>query len=464
MSVLNRVARIVRATGVVLRKLVGNSLTAVSVVLTRLKPAQLLTLGFLSYVVLGVLLLSLTWATSRPVSTLDNLFVVTSAVSTTGLSTVSVAGSYSFFGQFVLLCLFQLGGIGYMTISSFVLLARGRTLSSYRVGVLQAEFALPEELDIKSFIRQVVLFTVIIEFVGTIVLYREFQMAGVESPAWSALFHCVSAFATAGFSLNDDSLEGFRGNYVVCATIGILCYLGAIGFIVIQDAWRAARSREIRITFTSKVILAMTALILIVGTPLLYFTDGSLQGVPPGERFVISAFQIMTASSTAGFNTVPILQLSAASLALIMMAMVIGASPSGTGGGIKTTTLSSLLAVLLSALTGRQRVTFWNHEIPLIRIFTATASATMYLICLAVGAFVMCLVDRHEFLPIVFEAASALGTVGLSLGITGDLTDAGKLLITLLMFLGRVGPLTIGMAFMHRRYTVEPRGRADLAV
>jgi trk/ktr system potassium uptake protein len=464
MSVLNRIARIVRATSVVLRKLASNSLATVSTVLARRKPAQLLTLGFLSYVVLGVLLLSLPAAKSQPVSTLDNLFNVTSAVSTTGLSTVSVAGSYSLFGQFVLLCLFQLGGIGYMTISSFVLLARGRTLSDSRVGVLQAEFALPEELDIKTFIRQVVLFTVIIEFVGTIVLYREFQAAGVERPAWSALFHCVSAFATAGFSLNDNSLEGFRGNYVVCATIGVLCYLGAIGFIVIQDAWRAARSREINLTFTSKVILVMTALILIIGTPLLYFTDGSLQGIPPGERFLVSAFQIMTASSTAGFNTVPISQMSAASLALIMMAMVIGASPSGTGGGIKTTAVSSLLAVLLSTLAGRQRVVFWNHEIPIARLFTATASATMYLICLAVGAFLLCLVERHEFLAIVFEAGSALGTVGLSMGITGQLSDAGKLLITLLMFVGRVGPLTIGLAFFQPRRSIAVHGSADLAV
>jgi trk system potassium uptake protein TrkH len=172
----------------------------------------------------------------------------------------------------------------------------------------------------------------------------------------------------------------------------------------------------------------------------------------------------MTASSTAGFNTAPIASLSTSSLVLITIVMIIGASPSGTGGGIKTTTLSSLLAVLVSTACGRRRVTFWNHEIPIARIFTATAAATMYLICLAIGVFLLSLAERQPFLSIVFEAASALGTVGLSLGITGELTDAGKLLVTLLMFLGRVGPLTIGLALFHRTVVLATNRKADLAV
>jgi trk system potassium uptake protein TrkH len=208
----------------------------------------------------------------------------------------------------------------------------------------------------------------------------------------------------------------------------------------------------------------MTAAVLAIGAPLLFFTDASLQNLPLRERVYAAAFQVMTASSTAGFNTVPISAMSASSLVLITIAMIIGASPSGTGGGIKTTTLSSLLAVLVSTACGRQRIAFWNHEIPISRIFTATAAATMYLICLSVGVFLLCLVERQPFLSIVFEAASALGTVGLSLGITGDLTDAGKLLVTLLMFFGRVGPLTIGLALFHRKIVVTANRTADLAV
>jgi trk system potassium uptake protein TrkH len=314
-------------------------------------------------------------------------------------------------------------------------------------------------------VRQLVVFTIVIELIGTLVLYGEFRAAEVDRPLWSALFHCVSAFATAGFSLNNDSLEQFRGNFAVGVTIGVLSYLGAIGFIVIQDAWRAVRSRAIDLTFTSRVILIVTGLILLVGSPLLFFTDESLQTLPPAERAAASMFQIMTASSTAGFNSVPIARMSASSLVLITIAMIIGASPSGTGGGIKTTSLSSLLAVLLSTLHGRQQIVFWNHEIPLVRILTATASATIYLTCLAMGVFLLCLVEQHEFLPLVFETASALGTVGLSLGITGDLTNTGKLLITLLMFFGRVGPLTLGLAFFPRGELIPRANRvADLAV
>jgi trk system potassium uptake protein len=429
-----------------------------------LRPAQTLVLGFLSYAVAGVLLLSLPWAQRQPVGVLDNLFNVVSAVSTTGLTTISVADSYTFFGQFVLVCLFQLGGIGYMTVSSFIILARGRPLSGTRVGILRAEFTLPEGLDLQAFIRQVVLFTLAIEALGTTILYAAFAKADVESPLWSAVFHCVSAFATAGFSLYNDSLERFRDDPVVCATIGALAYLGAIGFIVIQDAWRAARSGERRITFTSQVILSMTAMIFVVGSAVLYFVDGSLQNLPPVERWGAAAFQVMTASSTAGFNTVPIADLSAATLTLITVVMIIGASPSGTGGGIKTTTLSSLLAVLSSVARGRSRVLFKGREIPVARVLTAVASTTFYLAFLTLGVFFLCLAESHEFLSIVFEAASALGTVGLSLGITGDLTPAGKTLVTLLMFVGRTGPLTIGLALFRQSGASTNSNKADLAV
>lgn len=429
-----------------------------------LKPAQLVSFGFFSYVVCGVLLLTLPFAQKQSVNVLDNLFNVTSAMSTTGLTTVSVADFYTFFGQFVLMCLFQLGGIGYMTITSFVVLVRGKKLSDTRVGVLSAEFALPHGLELGSFLRNVVLFTTAIEVVGAALLYMEFRSAGIERPLWSAIFHSVSAFATAGFSLNNDSLEQFQGNWLVCLTIGCLSYGGAIGFIVIQDAWRAARSRAYQITFTSKVILTMTAIIFAVGVPLLWAVEPLLREMPIGTAICAAMFQIMTASSTAGFNTVPIISLSTASLTLIIVAMVIGASPSGTGGGIKTTSLSSLLAIAISMLRGRKQVAFFQHEIPLPRLFTATAAATMYLLCLTCGLFLLCLTERQDFLKLVFEASSALGTVGLSMGITSDLTWIGKIVVILLMFVGRVGPLTMGLAFFHRPISELQLKSADLAV
>lgn len=430
----------------------------------KLSSTQLLTLGLLSYVVLGVLLLSLPWAQTQRVGLLDNLFTATSGMSTTGLTTVSMADDYTFFGQLVVLTLFQFGGMGYMTLSSFVMLARGRSLPRARQGVLKTQFVLPDELHILHFVRNVVVFTGVIEAIGTLLLYLEFREAGVEEPLWSAVFHCVSAFSTAGFSLYNNSLEEFRGNGLVCATIGILCYLGAVGFIVIQDVWWTLRGRRPRITFTSKVILVVTAAVFLIGTPVMFFEDGSLHSLPPLDRAYAAAFQVMTASTTAGFNSVPIGDLSKASFTLVIITMIIGASPSGTGGGIKTTTLSAMLGVLASMVRARPTVQLMGREIPLVRVLTAAASATLYLAFLAMGVFLLCLVEDHRFVEIVFEAVSAIGTVGLSLGITAGLTAWGKLIITALMFLGRVGPLTIGFALVRRADLPALRRPADLAV
>lgn len=431
---------------------------------SRLRPAQQLVLGFASYVLIGTLLLSLPLAQARPTALIDNLFNVTSAVSTTGLTTVSVSDSYSWVGEFVILCLFQLGGIGYMTLSSVVVLARGRPLSETREGVLRAGFAVPHYFVMQKFIVHVVAFTLIVEAVGALVLWTRFAALGVDGALWSAVFHSVSAFATAGFSLNNDSLERFRDDAIVNGTIAALCYLGAIGFIVVQDVWYSIKYREHMITFTSKTILWTTLAIFVAGTLLLLVTEPALAELPLGERLMACAFQVMTASSTAGFNTIPIGPLSSATLLVISIAMVIGASPSGTGGGIKTTSVSAIAANLLSVLRGRDRVVLLGRELPLVRVLSAAAAATFYVALLVAGILTLCMCERAAFLPVVFEAASALGTVGLSMGITGDLSVAGKLTVIVLMFAGRCGPLTIGLALLRPDRVEAERGVDDLAV
>lgn len=428
-----------------------------------LKPAQLVTCGFLSYAVLGTVLLSLPFARQTPIRLIDNAFNVVSAISTTGLTTISVADSYSGFGEFVLLALFQLGGIGYMTTTSFIILACGRPLSETRVSVFNAGFSLPEGFRVARFIRHVVIFSVAIEAIGATLLYFEFRSYGVAQPLWSAVFHSVSAFATAGFSLNNNSLEDFRASGIVNMTIGTLCYLGAIGFIVLQDAYLAARHKQHKITFTSKVILAITALVLVVEMPLFLACEPSLRIMPIRERIYATFFQIMAASTTSGFNSIPIGKLSAASLTLIVVAMVIGASPSGTGGGIKTTSLSVLLGIAGSTLRGRSTVTFFRHQIPPHRVATAVASTMLYISVLAIGVFLLSLTEKQDYLKLIFETASALGTVGLSTGITGELTDLGKWLVTAIMFIGRVGPLTLGFALMRSACQDVAHVETDLA-
>jgi len=414
-----------------------------------LRPTQQLVIGFAGYALLGTLLLLLPVAQAAPAHPIDHLFNIVSAISTTGLTTISVRDSYTPFGQLVILAMFQVGGIGFMTVSSVLILARGRTLSDSRVSILKAGFALPHYFRIHHFVRQVVVYTLITETIGALILWWRFAHHGIENPLWSAIFHSVSAFATAGFSLNNNSLEPFAHDWIVNLTIGALCTAGAIGFIVFQDVWYSIKLRERMLTLTSKVILWTTAIVFVGATGLLLITDSTTAHLPMGERVLACMFQGMTASTTAGFNTIPIGAMPASALVVLMVAMLIGASPSGTGGGIKTTTVSAILANLISVLRGRSSVVWLGHQVPLQRVLYAFAAASLYLVLLALGVMALTLSERADFLKIVFEAASAIGTVGLSMGITGDLSIAGKLIVIVLMFAGRVGPLTIGLALLR---------------
>lgn len=424
--------------------------------LSKIKPIKLLALGFLTYVIVGVSFISLPIAQKIPVSFVDNLFNVVSAMSTTGLATGAVSNMYTTFGELVLLCLIQLGAIGYMTLTSFFILSGSDRLSSTRIKILSAEFSLPDTFKIKQFVRHVIIFTLIVELIGAILLGLEFKALNLPTPFYSGVFHSVSAFSTAGFSLYSTGLEPFRDNIVVNFVIAALCYIGAIGFIVPLDIYRKIRGQSDEITFTSKVILTITALVAVLGT-FGYF-------VLEKTDLMIGFFQVMSASTTAGFNTVPIGALSTSTLIILIIAMIIGASPSGTGGGIKTTTVSALIGVVSSVMRGHpEKITFLKRTIPFNRVFTAVAAAVSYISLLTFAVFLLCIIEKHTFMQLCFETASALGTVGLSMGITSTLSDVGKIILTIVMFLGRLGPLTFGIAFFHSDTSRVVRGKSDLA-
>ena len=421
-----------------------------------LHPVRMVALGYLAYILAGWVLLALPFSRGEvPVSSLDALFTSASALSTTGLTTVSTGHGFSLVGQLVILALIQIGGIGYMTFGSFVVLARRGDLSARREQIGKVVFSMPEEFRIAKFIRSVILFTLLVETAGVAALFVAFRRAGVEHPAWSAVFHSISAFCTAGFGLYDTSFEALRGNVAVNVILGVLSYLGAIGFIVFVDAWRRLVGKTDRLTLTSRIILVTTAWISLAGTLLFYVAEPTIQALPPYERLTAALFQVMAAITTVGFNTIPIGQLSQASLFLLIMLMVVGASPSGTGGGLKTTTFS--------ALFGGDRVTFWRKEIPEDRIRLAIASLGFYVGALLAGGYLLALSESLPFEGLLFEAASALGTVGLSTGITAQMTPVGKLILILLMFIGRVGPLTFGIA-LFLPSGPRQRGKEDLAI
>lgn len=433
--------------------------------LNGLHPVRLVALGYLSYILIGWLCLSLPFSTiTDRVSALDALFTSTSAVSTTGLVTASTGNDFTLFGQILILILIQLGGLGYMTFGSFVVLSRSATLSERRQNIGKTVFSMPQEFRVDKFIRSVIVFTLLTEALGALALFVAFNRAGISNPLWTSIFHSVSAFCTAGFSLYDDSFETLRGNVPVNIILGILSYLGAIGFIVFVDGWRCLIGKTKRLTLTSRIILTTTLWLSAAGVALFFVAEPSIQHLPPHERIVASCFQVMTSITTVGFNTIPTGKLSPASLFLIILLMVIGASPSGTGGGLKTTTFTALFGMLRSSILGRERVTFWGKEIPEERMRLAIASIGFYVMALIIGCYLLALAESHPFEGLLFETASALGTVGLSTGITGVLSPIGKLIVIMLMFVGRLGPLVFGIALFLPSNTMDNEITEDLAV
>ncbi|MEZ6088919.1 MAG: potassium transporter TrkG [Pirellulaceae bacterium] len=428
-------------------------------------PLRLLVLGYGSYVVVTWILLSLPicWESDQ-VSAVDNLFIATSAVSTTGLASVNTPETYSFLGELVILCAFQLGGLGYMTLGSFVILSRKSQLSEVRSQVGSVAFSLPQGFDLRVFIFHVVTFTVMVEVAGTIGLYFVFRSTGMDSPLWPAIFHSVSAFCTAGFSVFPDGMEGFRGDVWVNLIISVLSLLGAIGFLVWSDFWLTITRQKSRVTLTSRIIVHMTAWSIFIGWVSLFLMEPSMQSLAVPERLIASGFQSMSALTTVGFNTHPIGSLHMASVLLVIVLMILGASPSGTGGGLKSTSVSAAFAVVWSVLRGRDRVTFWGTGIPDYRLHAAFAATVFYVVIFLIGSTLLMLIQSSAFEDLLFETASAIGTVGLSRGITGDLSPVAKLIVIVMMFIGRVGPLTLGLAFFARGPHDDHEMIDDLAV
>lgn len=429
-------------------------------------PMRLLLLGYGLYILIAWLLLCLpiSWE-AEPISPLDNLFIATSAVSTTGLVTVNTPEAYSFFGELVILLAFQVGGLGYMTLSSFILISSKSSLSYLRRRIGNTVFSLPQGFNLREFIRHTVIFTVLVEIAGIISLYIFFQLANVDNSLWSAIFHAVSAFCTAGFSIFPNSLEDFRNNIGVNLVISILSIFGAIGFLVASDIWQGLTKANRRISLTTRIILSVTAWFIITGFILLFILDESLQTLPLGEHLLAAWFQAMTALTTVGFNTHPIDALNGIAVFLTLILMIVGASPSGTGGGLKSTSVFAALAVMWSSLRGNNVITVLNKRIPEEKLFTAFSALVFYIIAFLLGASVLLILQTQAFEDVIFEAASALGTVGLSRGITSDLTPLAKVAVIVLMYIGRLGPLSFGIALFYQKPTAEiSTGEEDLAL
>lgn len=429
-------------------------------------PQMNLVWGFFLYTIVGWILLNLPIFHKTPVSIIDNLFISTSAISTTGLVTVSVFDSYNFFGQFIIMLLFQIGGIGYMTLTTYYLLLTTQTLTHWHQKLMGTAFTMPKTLEIKDFLRSVILFTAIMELLGAGAFFLAFKLENIATgfAIWSSIFHSVSAFCTAGFGLYNDSFVGFQNNTFINSIISVLAISGSLGFIVITDFWYRISGKSKQLTFTTKIIVYGFLLLLSLGTLLIYFTEPLVsQGVE--GSWLQSFFQAMTAMTTVGFNTINTGGLSLPILLFVIFLMYIGASPSGTAGGMKITTLTAMISILMSRLRGNKQVIFLGRVIPYERLYVATSTFILYTSLIFFATFLMTFSEEQPFDHILFEVASALGTVGLSTGITGELSMFGKIVLIVLMFIGRVGVLTFGFALLARKQRiVAEKVEGDIAV
>jgi trk system potassium uptake protein TrkH len=427
-------------------------------------PVMLVIYGYVIYIAIGAALLMLPISTTDHVSVLDNIFVSTSAVSTTGLTPVNISTDYDLFGQGVILVLIQFGGIGYMTFSSFVLLSTKKQLSNKRKCVNTTVFSIPKDFLIEKFLTRVVIFTAIIEAAGALGLYFAFSAEGVENPLWQAVFTSVSAFCTAGFSLLSSNMEGFSTNFYVNFILSVLSISGAIGFIVFVDVFNKLTGKKEQLSFTTRIIIRTTIWILVIGTFIMVISEGSLRDLTNSQRILASFFHVMSSMTTVGFNSIPVGPLASSVLFLTVILMIIGASPAGTGGGLKSTTFVSVIGQIRSVISNKRDVRYWKQLIPADRVRQANATFAMYFGALFLGIYLLTLTENGSLMEIIFEAASALGTVGLSMDFTSELSIMGRIIVILLMLIGRVGPLTFGIAIFVKNRLIWDDSKTDLAI
>ena len=422
-----------------IKDIIHVSLKKYAVFVLHLTPHQNVAQTILVYTFLGWIVLSLPFMTRGGVGFLDNLFTSAAAVSTAGLQTVNFADSYTFLGKLVVLVLIQIGGVGYMTFSSFVFLSLSQ---KHRLRKSQ-EHALTAEVKLSDFLWAAIVFTTIAESIGIVFLFNYFRHHDytILSAAWYSIFHSVSAFCTAGYTLWNNGLVDFTDSKTINIVMSLLALSGSMGFIVVADVFNFVRRKTKEISYTTKIIILMTVSLLAFGTFTLFVTTPSLS---LAEAF----FQTMGASTTAGFNTADISSLSSCSLLILLLIMCIGGSPSGTAGGIKTTAFASVVAIVYSHLRLNPRVEFLAHRIPIQRLYSATSTVVLYMVFLFISVFLLTWTEKMPFLNLLFESAAALSTAGFAAGTTEQLSVLGKLIIIATMLVGRIGVVTFSMAVL----------------
>ncbi|MGI6093021.1 MAG: TrkH family potassium uptake protein [Negativicutes bacterium] len=432
----------------------------------KLTPYQILVLGFAGLIFFGAILLSLpnASATVERLGFIDALFTATSAVCVTGLAVVDTGTRFSIFGQVVILFLIQAGGLGIMTMATLMALLMRKKIQLRERLIMQEALNQLTVAGIVRLTKYIIKATLLVEFIGGTILaihwYGEFGLKSIYFGYW----HAISAFCSAGFDLFGD----FRGytRYVDDITVNLvitsLIILGSIGFTVISDV--VANRSFSRFSLHTKIVLTATGVLIASGTLVILLLElnnpATISELSWKGKLLGSYFQAVT--RTAGLNTLNIGELTNATLLFLMILMFIGASPASTGGGIKTTTVSVVVAAVWAHISGKQDAELFGRRISPSSVYKAFSLVFISVALIIFFTMMMSITEKAEFLNLLFEVVSAFGTVGLSTGITPTLTSLGKLWLIFAMFAGKVGPVTVALALALRKRKADiqyPEGR-----
>jgi trk system potassium uptake protein len=422
---------------------------------TQNKIAQQVLLGFLTAIIIGSLILLIPQMTQKgEISYIDAIFTSTSAICVTGLIVQDTPTFFTDLGKIIILIMIQIGGLGIMTVGSIFGLILGRKIHIKDKFYINTSFGSKQHFSAAKFFMVIAGTTFTIEFIGFLIMTAIFYFKHLypfKTSMTFSLFHTISAFNNAGFSLYSNSLESFSSDIPLNLIFMILIVLGGIGFPVISEIITYRRIRHL--SLSTKVVLSVTGSLILTGAIIFFLLEfnnaGSIAGKPLSTRIAVSFFQSITAR-TAGFNTMNISKLNPATLFFLTILMFIGASPGGTGGGIKTTTFATVAAAGLSSLRGRNCVLLFKRRLPLSLIYRALTLTLAAIVLIIISTIGLLAFEEFSLKEAFFEVVSAFGTVGLSTGITPALSIPGKIILILTMFIGRIGISTLSVAIAMR--------------
>jgi len=423
-----------------------------------LSPNRAIALGFLAIILAGALLLMLPFANrdGRGLSFLDSLFTATSATCVTGLVVADTWTQFNLLGQIILLLLIQVGGLGYMTMMLQASLFLGKKVGLKQRSLMMESVSALRLSDVFTLLRYILRGTAAIEGLGAVLLSLRFiPELGFARGVWYSVFHSVSAFCNAGFDLMGfrepySSLTHYVSDPLVNLTVAALILLGGLGFLVWRDVWEHGPRFRLYCLHTKLIVTA--SLILTLGGAVLFWwaeRDNLLAGMDGGQKALVSLFQAVS-PRTAGFNTVDLAQLTSGGGLLTIFLMFVGAGPGSTGGGVKITTVAVCLLTLVSYIRGRREVGAFNRRLDEEQIRRSAAAVTLYMTLAVGGGFLILATQPFPLQDALFEVFSAMSTVGLSTGITRDLSAVNRVIVIVMMYCGRIGSLTMLMALAER--------------